>query len=268
MRKIDQQELLGIQLSILQAVDNFCDKNGIRYSIACGTLLGAIRHGGYIPWDDDIDIYMLREDYNRFEQLFPHCYEGHLELGSLQRDKTWCLPFAKIYDTRTLVIEKRSKSKTPGVNIDVFPIDDVPDDEQAWNYYNSQRRKNVKALHHSLLSFSRMNSFVKNCGVIFYSIRYLFISSRKLAEKCDAYAQVNNDKGYKRVFETSLGMSVNKPFLKSTFDELTDVKFENKNFKAFLRYDEYLTCTYGDYMTPPPVEKRISEHTIEAYWKE
>lgn len=268
MRKIDSSELKQIQIEILSAVDRFCSDNDIQYSMACGTLLGAIRHGGYIPWDDDIDIYMLRKDFNRFEKIFPQCYEGHFELGTLKRCEEWCLPFGKVYDNRTCVVEKRSKAKTPGVNIDVFPIDEVPDDYTEWKQYNRKRISYVLDLRHSLLAFSKMNSVIKNCGVVLYTIRFLLTSSRKLAEKCDKYAQIYNGKGYEMVFETSLGISVKSPFRKSLFDDIIEIDFENRKFKGFRGYDEYLTCAFGDYMTPPPINKRYSEHTINAFWKE
>lgn len=267
MKKIGNSEQRALQIGMLSVVDKFCSQHDIRYSMACGTLLGAIRHGGYIPWDDDIDIYMLREDFNKFEMLFPKCYEGHIELGTLKRNKEWCLPFGKVYDNRTFVVEKRSKAKTPGVNIDIFPIDEVPDDDIEWIQYNRKRESYILDLRHSLLAASKINSVIKNCGALLYAIRFLLTSSRNLAEKCDRYAQIHNGKGYERVFETTLGMSVKSPFKKSLFDELIGIKFEGSEFKGFQGYDEYLTCAYGDYMTLPPLNKRYSEHTIDAFWK-
>lgn len=267
MRKIDNHELRDIQLNILQAVDHFCRKNNIRYSLACGTMLGAIRHGGYIPWDDDIDIYMPRADFERFEILFPYQYDKYYDLGSLKRDEEWCLPFGKVYDNRTIVYEKRSKAKTPGVCIDVFPIDEVSDDEEEFKKFNRKRKTYILNLRHSQMCFSDLNSFVKNCGVALYAIRFLFSSPRKLAEKGDRFAQIYNGKGNHRLFETSMGMTVKEPFEKELFDDITDISFENQLFLGFKNYDTYLTHTFGDYMKLPPMEKRVSEHTIDAYWK-
>lgn len=267
MRRIELKELKTIQLDILTAIDEFCSSNDIKYSIACGTMLGAVRHGGYIPWDDDIDIYMLREDYNRFETLFPQTLNKYLCLASIKRLSNWTLPFAKVYDNRTLIIEKRSKQSYIGVNIDIFPIDDVPEDEREWNEYNTIRRKKILDLRHKKLRFSLLNSFAKNLGVIAYSLKFLFTSSRSLAVECNQLAQKFNNKGFDRVFENSLGMSVKQPFSKNLFDDIIDIQFEGRYFKGFKNYDEYLTCVFGNYMVLPPSEKRISEHTIDAYWK-
>ena len=267
MLKIEIEELKKIQMDILQAVDRFCYENDIRYSIACGTLLGAVRHGGYIPWDDDIDIYMLRADFEKFERMFPECLDNCYKFGSLGRDKYWCLPFGKVYDVRTFVKEKRTRSNTPGVNIDVFPIDEVPKNYEEWKKFNEIRKSYIRDLRHSQMSFSKMNSIVKNIGVFVYSIKFLFSSPRKLAEKCDRFAQKYNGKGYDDVFETSMGLSVKKAFPKALFDEIEEIKFEDRKFKAFKKYDTYLCATFGDYMKLPPKEKRVSEHTMDAYWR-
>ena len=133
MNEIQIEELREIQMSILDGVDKFCRAKDIKYSISGGTLLGAIRHKGYIPWDDDIDISMLREDYERFEKEFPECYEGHLCLATLRRRKDWTLAFGKVYDSRTMGFMIGNKSVVTGVNIDVFPLDDVPDINEEWN---------------------------------------------------------------------------------------------------------------------------------------
>lgn len=268
MRKISLEEQKQLQMDILDAVDRFCNEHSINYSMACGTLLGAIRHGGYIPWDDDIDIYMLREDYNRFETEFADEYEGKYCFATLNRDKQWSQAFGKVYDNRTYCVEKRSKLKNPGINIDVFPIDDVPDSDEEWKAYNKQRRGKLIKLRHSCLAFSSINSLVKNIGAFVFSIRYFFLDRRKLAQAISCFAQIHNNKGFHRVFENTMGMAVKGPFRKSLFDEIDYIPFEDRKYKAFKDYDEFLTSVFGDYMTPPPIEKRVSFHTFDAYWKD
>lgn len=269
MREISLEELKSIQMDILEAVDGFCSEHGIRYSMSCGTMLGAIRHGGYIPWDDDIDIYMLREDYNKFEQCFPENYEGHYSLASLNRMESWVSPFSKVYDNRTETKELRSQSSGIGVNIDIFPIDEVPDDEEEWLSYNKERRAKILDLRHSGMVFSKMNSLIKNCAVLFYRAKFMLVSRKELGRRCERFAQIHNGKGYGRVFETTLGMSVKHPFAKVLFNELEYIPFEDRKFKGFKDHHEFLSCVFGEnYMTPPPMEKRVSEHTMTAYWKE
>ena len=267
MRKILLEEQKVLQMNILDAVDKFCSEHSINYSMACGTLLGAIRHGGYIPWDDDIDIYMLREDYNRFEIEFPDNYEGKYCFATINKDERWSLAFGKVYDNRTYCVEKRSRSINPGINIDIFPIDDVPDNDEEWKTYNKQRKEKLIKLRHASLAFSSINSLKKNIGALVFSIRYFFFDRHKFAQEISRFAQIHNNNGYHRVFENAMGMAVKAPFRKSLFDETVYICFEDRKYKAFKDYDEFLTSVFGDYMTPPPPEKRVSFHTFDAYWK-
>ena len=123
LRQIDIEELKKIQLDILIAVDDFCSKNNIKYFLSFGTLLGTIRHRGYIPWDDDIDIIMLRDDYNRFLETFNHSY---YKVNSIQNNPTYFLAFAKVTDERTVMQEEIVYPTEYGVYIDVFVVDGVP----------------------------------------------------------------------------------------------------------------------------------------------
>lgn len=268
MKLIELEERKELQMQILDAIDKFCLQHSIRYSLACGTMLGAVRHGGYIPWDDDIDIYMLREDYNRFEKLFPEVYEGHLELWSLTRTKHWDNIFSKISDNRTVIIEKILTNNGIGINIDIFPIDDVPDNEEDWVSFNKKRRSDCEKSRQYNRKISKERPLWQNILIPFLKLRYLFFNPRKFAEYRNCMVQQYNGKGYKRAFETTSGMFVKEPFPKSLFNELIDIPFENRRYKCFKDYDRYLTDTFGDYMTPPPPEKRKSLHTYDTYWKD
>ena len=108
MRKIELEEKKVLQIDILSAVDSFCKKNDIKYSLGYGTLLGAVRHGGYIPWDDDIDIIMLRDDFEKFEKLFPEKLDEKYVFNTLSREKRWHNSFGKVSDSRTLVVERKA----------------------------------------------------------------------------------------------------------------------------------------------------------------
>lgn len=117
MKEIDVDELKHIQLDMLKDVHAFCVNNNIKYSLAYGTLLGAVRHRGYIPWDDDIDIMMLREDYNRFV----HSYDNDIyRIEDLSTDPDYELPYAKVEDVRTVMKEFVNGSSSSGVYIDIF----------------------------------------------------------------------------------------------------------------------------------------------------
>ena len=267
MRAIGLEERKQIQIEILDAVNTFCQEMGIRYSLSCGTMLGAIRHKGYIPWDDDIDIYMLREDYDRLDTLFPDVYQGRFEMASLSRTKDWGICFAKVYDNRTLIKEKKNKQQNIGINIDIFPVDDVPDNEETWNSFNRKRLPMIHKLRLASIRFSRDHEWYNNGALVF--IKALYHHAHKRAMRVNRFIQQHNGKGYNRVFECCQGIMAKKPFPKNLFSSLTETEFEGKTYSGFADYNTYLSLQFGeDYMTPPPPEKRTSYHTNTAYWKD
>ena len=265
--EIGLDELKVIQMDVLQAIDKFCRDNAITYSLACGTMLGAIRHGGYIPWDDDIDIYLLRTDYERLMAIFPETYNDYYSISSLERNAKWDKPYAKAFDIRTVVIGENKNDVSCGVDIDIFPVDDVPDDEKTWMNYDKKRRK----LYTKYCQIFGRAPLKKEPLCILRWVRrnYLkwFISRRQIAERLDRYSKIWNGRGYSRVFECCQGALQKRPFKKEIFDKIKDYPFENRSFMGFDNYDEYLRNGFGDYMTLPPVEKRVSHHRFKAYWK-
>lgn len=266
MKTISIEERKKIQMDILSAVDKFCCNNNINYSLAAGTLIGAVRHGGFIPWDDDIDIYMLRDDYNVFEKKFPNCYQNYYKIWSFHRSNDCYIPFAKVYDNRTLIKERGSKSKTPGVFIDIFPVDEVPDEKKEWEQFNKKRLKQTHHIFRLQLKTSSDYSFIKNIGIILYRTFNFFSSPKRLVPKFINFISQHNGKGFYRVYENSMGF-YGGPFLRSTFEEFIDVTFEDRKYKCFKNYHDYLSKAYGDYMTPPPPEQQVSNHSFDAYWK-
>ena len=102
MKEICLDELKIVQLDIMSSIHRFCEKYHLRYSLSCGSMLGAARHKGYIPWDDDIDIYLLREDYDKMVRNFPDLWEGKYQFCTLERDSKWGLPYGKVCDSRTI----------------------------------------------------------------------------------------------------------------------------------------------------------------------
>lgn len=267
MRLIELEERKQIQMQILDVVDEFCGEHNIKYSLSCGTLLGAIRHGGYIPWDDDIDIYMLREDYNRFEQEFPETYNGYLKLASLKRREDWTSMISKVYDDRTILKEHIIKCAPIGINIDIFPIDKVPEDKGEWLAFNKKRLSMLEFDRGSNRQISSKRPLWQNLAICLLKLRYIGYNRRAYIEKLEMYIQQFNSTDSSLVFETSSGARVKNPFPLRLFDSITEISFEDRKYKGFNDYHEYLTETFGDYMTPPPLDKRNSVHTYDSYWK-
>jgi lipopolysaccharide cholinephosphotransferase len=155
----DINVLKQYQLGNLLALHRFCTEKKINYSLAYGSLLGAIRHQGIIPWDDDIDVCLLRDEYNRLIQEFPIQLEGKYSLHSLERQKDYVRPYARLCDDTTLETFQDNVPMPPmGIGIDIFPIDEVPEDEKEWQKFNKKRRRLVLGgISHQHLPDSSVN---------------------------------------------------------------------------------------------------------------
>lgn len=255
---MDQSELRSIQMSIMDCIHSFCVNNGICYSISSGTLLGAIRHKGYIPWDDDIDIYMPRSSYDKFINTFG-VQSGKYELVDYRNRNPYTQTFAKVIDNTTLVYEEGSITPDLGVWVDVFPIDGVPSN---------------KLIRRLLFSVKRFVSMLIQCGASqggSSRIKFLFCKYFPLSRICRFKLFEWLITRCPRSFEVcnmSSGGPLNykKCFSRSCFDHIEIVRFEDREWFAMAGWQEYLTKTYGDYMKLPPIEKR-KHHFFEAFYK-
>ncbi len=262
-KEIQINELKEIQLNILDTVDDFCKLNNITYYLACGTLLGAIRHKGYIPWDDDIDIAMPRPDYLKFLESFKAV---NLEALSIYNTKKCPFPYAKVMDIRTQVVEDTNIKQIIGVNIDIFPLDGLPTNIKSsnWHFY--------KLLFYSRLAFaktlnaSKRHSLYKNTLLYvtkiiasFFPTHYLICKINKLGMK---YDYVKSD--YAGIVVFPVGLT--ERFIKKGFEPGGTAEFCGKQYPIPVGYDAWMRNIYGDYMQFPPKEKQVSNHSFKAYW--
>lgn len=264
MRLIGTDEAKQIQMLVLDVIHDYCIENGIRYSISCGTLLGAVRHKGYIPWDDDIDIYMLREDYDRLISQFPKEYKD-VRIASLETDAKWDRPYANAYNVYTLKNEETT-GYSIGMGIDIFPLDTLPEEDDDWIKFDKKRRFYNKIYVLKALRVSRLRPFKKNAIIVIAHILLLPISLRTVATIIDRYITKYKSCQTQYVRNCSQGTSVRPRFYKLDFEETIDMQFENRQYKAGKGWDRYLTLAFGDYMTLPPIEKRVTHHSYTAYW--
>lgn len=272
MREIvDSGELKRIELDLLKTIHRFCEENGIRYSLFAGSLIGAVRHRGFIPWDDDIDVLMPRPDYERFCRSFS---APGASVHTFWNDPGYFYPFAKVYDDRTLLVEDRDPKGRSAVCVDVFPIDGLADPKTA-----PRRILRVKARCLAALSLRRApplfrrRTWRRQLAVWLGSpLRLVPLGIRKRIAK--AYLRRFTEALTAAPFDSapfagglSWGYGMSEVMPRSVFERTEPVPFEGGSFRAIVERDAYLSSVYGDYMTPPPPEKRVTHHDFRAWWK-
>jgi len=253
------------QIKILKAVCDICDDNSIPYYICFGTLLGAVRHKGYIPWDDDIDIVLFRKDYIKLKDLLMKQtkYEW---LDYIDYEKEgYYYTFAKAVDNST--VAKQDDNKTIyGIWVDIFPLDNIPDDKTERNKFIKKlirRRAVIMSMTTDFKAEKRIKHvFIKRI-LHFYS---KFINKDKFLKNYLNLIEKYNNQDTKYV---GLGFSsriCEGSLKKEWFKERIDFEFENNLFKGPKEYDDLLKHLYGNYMELPPIDKR-RDHKIIAWIK-
>lgn len=261
MRKLDVEEVKKIQLELLQYVQDWCSKNNVKFWLDCGSLLGAIRHKGYIPWDDDIDIGMLRPDYDRFIREF-NSKDSRYTCRCVEVDQKFEYPIAKVMDTSTILYEPDENGTKLHINIDVFVYDNAPDDQRM---VERMMKKRNHLLHCREIYYSTTPSakWYKNIAKQALRVCYKMLPEayfdKKIVENSRKYIDskttcVGNFCSYSRVVCD-----------KEIFDSVVLVDFEGMKLPAPVGYDRWLRCFYGDYMQLPPPEKRVTHHSYVAY---
>lgn len=259
---LTNEEFRNIMMNILLSFDRFCTDKGLKYSLCGGTLLGAVRHKGFIPWDDDIDVMMPRQDYEKFVKYFNEYYSDYKCITCADtKDFNCSKTFAKVHDINTLVIEDgRDNKDRYGAFIDVFPIDGMSSSLFVFRihlfiYRQIESIIRICSIDNSLLksastrikkwigkSIGRKGlSGINNKVLSFYS----FSKSKYAGIICGVYGEKDR-------------------FKREVFEEYCKKEFEGYEFSAIANFDIYLSQLYGDYMRLPPEDKRIN-HKITAF---
>ncbi len=245
-----EYDVRTVQLRILgnlMAVDKVCREHGLHYYIYDGTMLGAVRHGGFIPWDDDLDIAMPREDY---EQFIAHANEWlpqPFEFIAYELDATYPLPFGKVQDASTTLIERPHLPYLGGLYIDVFPIDGVPENSLLRRLHLVRYDVLKKAVYMAYRDPYRHGHGPSSwlplfCRHVLGQQRLQRMTRRLLRKYPFA------DSRYVCVFDDGFHGVIPKQVL----GQPTPVQFEGHEVMGVEHSDAYLTHMYGDYMTPPP----------------
>ena len=253
LRKLQQTEL-----EILKEIDSFCGEKGIHYSLYDGTLLGAVRHQGFIPWDDDIDICMERSEYERFIQEWEKEAPKGLLLQNKENTPAFTQSFTKIRKEHTTFLQderERGKYHT-GIFVDVFPIDHMPSEKIQKLFYLWD------CMNYQLLT----REFVPNSGNTLVKT----VSRAVLAVTPKEKRKTQRDRLFNRILKRSrksdpmVGIETVEwariPLPSDLMDEYIEVPFEGQNFMCVAKWDELLRRHMGDYMTLPPESERTWKH--------
>ena len=257
-------------MDILKDIHQFCEANNLHYTLIFGSLLGAIRHRGYIPWDDDIDIAMLRPDYEKFIASYSG-KNGIYHVYDYRNDADYHHPYAKVADTRT-ILEEHTSMKDIGINIDVFPFDNLFDTKDECNQFIKKLDGLKKKFRIKLVKPGKKNVWWKRILIRLAKATQIFWSMKKITEK--EYEIVNtltneNAKFVGVAVDPEIGPAYRSVYPRSMFEKFIKVPFDNEEVMATAEYDAWLSQMYGDYMTPPPAGNRTSPHTLSnIYWIE
>ncbi|MBE6567131.1 MAG: LicD family protein [Ruminococcaceae bacterium] len=257
MSELDLQRLKEVEFNILKAFISICNKHSLSYFLIGGTALGAVRHKGFIPWDDDIDVGMPREDYEKFLAIAQSELPDELFLQTPETDPEYLQCFAKIRNSKTTFRETvvKHRSINHGMFIDIFPLDGCV------NYTRHRRKTKLLQIRISA-DLALKRSFVRRALILLSKIRYpsLTKAKRKLTALWKAHPYASSE--YIANFGGAWGKKEVVP--RTFFGKGTEGTFEGLTVRLPEKADEYLTAVYGDYMTPPPPEKRIAHHHCDV----
>lgn len=269
MQKLTLKELQNVSLEILKDLHSFCVKHNIKYSIAYGTLIGALRHKGFIPWDDDVDIIMPRPDYERFCKYYD---SNKYKLIYYGNDKSAIAGFARLVDCNNTRYETERPwtSQVSGVWIDIFPIDGVESDHNQY----ARRYNRLKIICNISYRFRRQNHHIKHSDSLWSKVKTLtarVISGNGVIPALLIKLMVNTQKKINYNDAEFLGQCACLDdgaiqFPKLDFSDYILLDFEDYKFYAISGYDHHLKQLYGDYMIlPPERERRPKQYWIKFY---
>ena len=269
MKKLNNKELKKIQaieLDILKSFDKICKKNKLKYVLTGGTLIGAIRHNGFIPWDDDIDIAMPRNDYNKFIKIQKkELNKEKYYFQSIETEEKYSSVGAKIRRKNSVYKETLSSisRENQGIWIDIFPIDNISDNKISAFFTFTKMFYYKMLLSYKLKNNPTTDSLPKKILLSIIKLNSNFYSLKKLKKKYFKLITKTNKKETKNVINFGGVYLLKEKVPREFINNITTHQFEDEKFNIPKNYDEYLTHIYGDYMQLPPKEKRKSNHFIE-----
>ena len=265
MRLLSKKECKNRLIKMLEYLDELCRKNNIKYSIIGGTAIGALRHKGFIPWDDDIDIILLQNEYEKLKTILINDNNPHYRVLYPGISNTYYFPGMKLVDKKTSLKEDLGiKIDDYGLFIDILCYNSFPDNKIQQKIYLLKNKIFDKFIYYGFITD------IKNSKNIFKIVRKMI--SNKIGIKKILTYKINllqhyNNKETKYLYSCWPVYSLDNELQeRKNFSEYMDIKFENINVMITKNYDEVLTKTFGNYMEPPPKENRRS-HNLKVFLK-
>jgi len=269
MKQIELKEIQKIETDILKYIDEVCKKNKIDYTVVGGTAIGTIRHDGFIPWDDDIDIGLTPKNYYKLLKILKKEKNDKYVLLDSTTETTYTYPFPKLVDSRTSLVENNQVPiDNYGIYVDIFMYFGMPKNKikRLLYFYNLKKYQ----LYFSYLSQRKVPN-AKGIKLIYKNLIKLIaklIGKEKLIKRfeklCNKYPIENSEYC---ISNWPCASRKNQILNSSVFSKTVRHKFENIEVNIMANYDDYLTNAYGDYMKLPPVEKRCAPHPSDVHWK-
>lgn len=272
MKEMEINDIQKVSLDILKDIHEFCVDNNIKYTLFGGTLIGAVRHQGFIPWDDDVDIAMPRPEYDKFIRLY-QSKRGYELFAREKQGKDVLLAFARVCDMEETFVDASLipwNTRNTGIWIDIFPLDGAKSDfkkaKKQFADINRVWRLSVK-VKRSMASFSTRHGIVSKIRLI--ALKMLYVWRTNIWDK---HIKMCREIPFEQAEYYSnfswAGFGMREYYQTEVFDGYLLQKFEDGEFYVMKGYDGALKSKYGDYMQLPPEEERVPRHSVNKfYWK-
>ena len=269
---LEMKDIQAVSLEILKKIADLCDKLNLRYSLAWGTLIGAIRHKGFIPWDDDIDIQMPRPDYEKLKQYFTSHPDDVKPLQLFDTDvKDYPYLLSRISNCDYIIETDNEKQCGMGIFVDIYVVDGIANSfDEAWEYASKTckyPRLIFLATRNRLVLWTTKGLLRKMVKIPMYYYAKL-MGKRYFEDKL--MSMIDKDSYDKKDYVGCISWCERPRYAvmkRSEFEDVIDLQFEQYKFKGPREYDKYLRQWYGDYMQLPPEKDRIYQHLYKAYRK-
>lgn len=266
MKKMSEKDSKIVLVEILRYFDSLCRKNKIKYTLIGGSLIGAVRHKGMIPWDDDIDVILTQKEYQKLLKAVEKDNDSIFKFFDYHNDKTTYYPFLKLIDIRTFVDDGVKEIEKYGAYLDIFCLNNIPENKllSKIHYYKFMFYKIIIS-GYATLTYTDKTKYAKykklgNIIAKITGIRFILKRYNKLANK------YNKKKSTKVISNWPCYKWEKDIFDSSDFEKYIDCEFDGVNAMIIKNYDNVLRHTFGDYMQLPPKEQRVN-HNMKFYWK-